>query len=42
MSTGYYSLKEIAIMSGYEDYKYFSAEFKREKGISPSKYVYNY
>lgn len=42
MSTGYYSLKEIALMSGYEDYKYFSSEFKREKGVSPSKYNYNF
>lgn len=42
MSTGYYLLKEIALMSGYTDYKYFSSEFKRIKGISPSKYMYNY
>lgn len=42
MSTGYYSLKEIALMSGYTDYKYFSTEFKREKGVSPSKFVYNF
>lgn len=42
MSTGYYSLKEIAYMSGYSDYKYFSVEFKRIKGVSPSEYIYNY
>lgn len=42
ISTGYYSLKEIAYMSGYTDYKYFSSEFKKNKGISPSQYIYNY
>lgn len=41
MSTGYYLLKEIAYMSGYTDYKYFSTEFKRIKGVSPSEYLYN-
>lgn len=42
ISTGYYSLKEVALMSGYNDYKYFSVEFKRIIGISPSEYSYNY
>ena len=42
ISTGYYSLKEIAYMSGYNDYKYFSVEFKKKTGISPSDYIYNY
>lgn len=42
ISTGYYSLKEVAYMSGYTDYKYFSSEFKKCKGISPSRYIYNY
>ena len=42
ISTGYYSLKEVAYMSGYNDYKYFSTEFKRIKGVSPSEYLYNY
>ena len=42
ISTGYYSFKEIAIMSGYTDYKYFSTEFKKQVGVSPSDYVYNY
>ena len=40
ISTGYYSLKEVADMSGYNDYKYFSVEFKKITGISPSKYRY--
>ena len=42
ISTGYYSLKEVAYMSGYSDYKYFSVEFKKKMGISPSEYIYDY
>ncbi len=40
--TGYYSLSEIADLCGYNDYKYFSTEFKRHMGISPSAYKYNF
>lgn len=40
--TGYYSLKEVADLSGYTDYKYFSVEFKKTVGVSPSEYSYNY
>lgn len=40
--SGYYSLSEISEMCGYDDYKYFSVEFKKITGVSPSKYVYNY
>ncbi len=42
ISTGYYSLQEVAFMSGFTDYKYFSAQFKIQMGVSPSKYSYNY
>lgn len=42
ISTGYYSLKEVADLSGYRDYKYFSTEFKRIMGVSPSEYRYRY
>lgn len=42
ISTGYYSLQDIASLCGYTDYKYFSVEFKRIIGISPSDYLYNY
>lgn len=42
ISGGYYSIKEVATLSGYRDYKYFSTEFKRIKGVSPSEYLYNY
>lgn len=40
ISTGYYSLKDVAYMSGYNDYKYFSVEFKKNVGVSPSEYLY--
>lgn len=42
ISTGYYSLQEVADMCGYTDYKHFSVEFKKNVGVSPSKYLYNY
>ena len=42
ISTGYYSLKEVADMSGYTDYKYFSVEFKKIAGVSPSEYTYHF
>lgn len=41
ISSGYYSLDEISDMCGYNDYKYFTTEFKRITGISPSKYESN-
>lgn len=40
--SGYYTLTQIAYLSGYRDYKYFSVEFKRQMGVSPSEYSYNY
>lgn len=42
ISSGYYSLKEVAYLSGYNDYKYFSVEFKKVMGVSPSAYSYNF
>ncbi len=42
MLTGYYTLSEIADLCGYNDYKYFSTEFKKIMGISPSAYKYNF
>jgi len=42
ISAGYYSLKEVAYLSGYHDYKYFSVEFRKNMGVSPSEYLYNY
>jgi len=37
---GYHTLKDVASMCGYEDYKHFSVEFKKITGISPSGYRY--
>lgn len=42
ITAGYYSLSEVALMSGYRDYKYFSVEFKKAMGVSPSEYLYDY
>ena len=38
IGTGYFTLQEIADRCGYEDYKHFSTEFKKLKGVSPSQY----
>lgn len=38
MASGHFTLNEIAFMSGYVDYKYFSTSFRRYKGVSPSEY----
>lgn len=40
IESGYYSLLEISEMCGFEDYKYFSTEFHRILGVSPSKHSY--
>lgn len=42
IGTGYYSLQEISAMCGYRDYKYFSVEFKKLMGVSPSQYTYRF
>ncbi|MBE6777100.1 MAG: helix-turn-helix transcriptional regulator [Ruminococcaceae bacterium] len=42
IAMGYYSLSEVSEKSGFTDYKYFSTEFKRIMGVSPSKYFYNF
>lgn len=39
IAAGYYTLSEVATLSGYTDYKYFSVEFKRMMGVSPSRYL---
>jgi len=40
INSGLYTLKEIATLCGYTDYKYFSVEFKKMTGKSPSEYTY--
>ena len=42
IESGYYSLSEIAAKCGFTDYKYFSTEFGRIMGVSPSKYHYSF
>ena len=42
IESGYYSLSEISKLTGFSDYKYFSTEFKRITGESPSKYQYSF
>ena len=42
INTGYYTLLEISDACGYNDYKFFSVEFKRSVGCSPSDYVYRF
>lgn len=41
MSIDYHTLKEIAFLCGYKDYKYFLTEFKKHFGTSPSEYIKN-
>ncbi len=39
LATGYFSIKEVAQKSGFDNVKYFSTVFKREVGCSPSDYT---
>jgi two-component system response regulator YesN len=36
--TGEYSVSEVAGLAGFNDISYFSREFKRATGVSPSEY----
>ena len=38
LSTGYYSVKTVSFMCGYENEKNFSIAFKNATGKSPSEY----
>ncbi len=40
IESGYYTLSEVAEMSGFSDYKYFSSLFHNTVGVPPSKYTY--
>ena len=37
LKTGYYSIQDVATLSGYNDAKYFSSIYKKRTGHSPSK-----
>ena len=39
LSTGYYSVLEVAERSGFTGNSYFTAEFKKETGLTPSAYM---
>lgn len=39
LSTGFYSPKEVAAMTGYKDVSYFSKVFKKETGTTPGKWA---
>ena len=38
IASGFYSMKEVAMLSGYADYSYFCREFKKDAGCAPSEY----
>lgn len=38
ISSGEFSLQDVAAMVGFEDYNYFSRQFRARSGISPSRY----
>ena len=39
LSSGYYSVREVACACGYADPKYFSTAFKRRFGVKPTEYA---
>ena len=39
LRSGYYSVTETASACGYDSVSYFSQEFKREVGMTPTEYV---
>ena len=40
LTSGYYTVSEVAKKTGFEDEKYFAVAFKRAMGCSPSRYTY--
>lgn len=39
LRSGYYQTKEVALLSGFNDTKYFRVAFKRQFGITPNEYA---
>ncbi len=42
LTSGYYSVTEVAQKAGFADEKYFAVAFKRAYGCSPSHYLYRF
>ncbi len=42
LTSGYYSVKQVAEKCGFIDEKYFSTAFKNSTGIQPTKYRYEF
>ncbi len=38
LKSGYYSVSQVANLSGFSDVKYFSTVFKKKTGVTPSEY----
>lgn len=38
LSTGFYTVTEVALRSGFDSISYFSAEFRRMNGVTPAEY----
>ncbi len=39
LMTGYYSVAETALLCGYENISYFSSEFRRAVGVTPTAFI---
>ena len=39
LDSQFYTVSEICFLSGYHNERYFSREFKKHLGISPSEYA---
>ena len=42
LETRYYTVAEVAELSGFADPRHFSTVFKKERGCSPSAYKYEF
>ena len=39
LKSQFYTVREVCFLSGYNDESYFSREFKKRFGITPSEYM---
>ena len=42
LTSGYYTVRQVAEMCGFLDEKYFSTAFRKATGVPPSKYIYRF